>query len=177
MTNLAVPDNLSMADSILPSFDWEDAKKRKYLSYRLCGFSRMEAVKHASITLKKLQEWRRADTAFDEVEKLQAPDLRRQYAKEVMLLEYTRNLRLTLEKDTEILEKSLDDGRVMSKNDTEYLLKMRAYYTPAQLKALEELLTIKDDNGWKDFDEIIIARRRRGDQETQPYDEIPSFPT
>jgi len=70
-------------------------------------------------------------------------------AKDYVELEWLRNFRFVLEKDKRIITKSLGYGEIdpethkpyeMTREDQEYLLKMRGQYTVDQMKALEAIV-------------------------------------
>ena len=95
-----------------------------------------------------------------------------------------RNYRLVLEKDFRVLQSSLSkkitkdkDGNEhptpMAGQDFQYLLRMRAHYTPQQLQAIESLFgrgdTGETQTNWTDFvltmsrtkEEVKVETRRR----------------
>jgi hypothetical protein len=147
--------DLQKADSILPRFDWDDDRKRKYLSYRMCGFGREEAAKFCGLKRKAIYHWLANDVAFKEVEQRTLLDLKKTFSKESIALEFTRNLRLVLEKDTKVFTKALMEPDKMTKAEEKYLLKARSMYTPQQVQSLDS--TELSNMG---FDEIIFLARK-----------------
>ena len=73
---------LDIADSFLPNFDYDQDKKRLYLSYRLCGFSRDEAMELAEISRRTLYHWRQKDPDFDAIERKSLPELKHTFTRE-----------------------------------------------------------------------------------------------
>ena len=94
---------LNMADSILPRFDWDDPNKRAYLTYRMCGFGRDEAIKRTGISRSTVYHWRTTDAEFEKFEKTDLLTIRNQFAKSAIGLEFTRNLKLALDTEYKIL--------------------------------------------------------------------------
>lgn len=132
----------SIAGSFIP-FPFND-NKAIYLSYLACGLSPREALQLTGIH-KSTLSWYRTDPKFAETEN-KIPEIRKQLAKEYTQSEYYRNFRLVLEKDSRVLKRSLgmeldsyNKPIPMTSEDREYLLKLRAYYTPQHLAALESI--------------------------------------
>lgn len=134
----------SIARTIIPYY--RDDDKARYLGYRACAFTSREAMKLIEKTMSCLSNWR-TDPEFVALEQ-KLPEYRKELANEYCELEFSRNYRLVMEKDHQILKKSLepdkevltDDGSItipnMSKQENDYLLKMRGYYTPQQLSIM-----------------------------------------
>jgi hypothetical protein len=157
-TEVIEPDHPEhIAQSIIP-YNRDDAKAR-YLGLRASGFTIKEALSLIDTHKSTLSGWRREDEKFVELEN-DLPSLRKTLGLEYVALETLRNMRLVLEKDRRIIMQSLTDAP-LSNSDQQYLLKLRSYYTPQQLQALEALIG-NDTTGEKtnliDFTEIIARR-------------------
>jgi hypothetical protein len=61
---------------------------------------------------------------------------------------------MVLEKDHQVLRKALDKDEVLTKQEQEYLIKLRTMYTPAQLQILEAL--VRGDKGGFNFAEFVV---------------------
>jgi len=161
---------LARADAFLPRFDWDDDKKRKYLSFRLCGFSRQESQDHAGIARKTIYNWINTDESFKDIEHRNLVEIRSAFSKEVLTLEFTRNFRMALEKDARVLQRALEsDFKPLTRDESEYLAKIRSLYTPKALQELEGFF--KDaSNSDMGFDELILIARKynntNGNQES-----------
>lgn len=161
MTNSDLPvapdSPLDIADSILPAFVDADDKKRKYLAYRLCGFSRQEACDYVVLAPRTIRNWVNKDPNFKLIEETNLLTLRHQFSKQITLFEFTRNFKLSLDNDFDILDKfkrgGMDD---LTKAEREYFLKMRGMYTPQQFSVLEELFAGRAKP--EDFDWEMIVR-------------------
>lgn len=176
MTN-ATPESpqetLAQADSVLPRFDWDDDKKRGYLSYRLCGFGRDESCELAGtngtpISRATIYRWMENDSEFAAIEKTNLLELQQQFSKEVITLDFTRNFKLALDHDYQILKKAQlatqnpsNPDYFFSKEERNYLSKIRPLYTPQQFSALQALFKdFNPDTGWDEM--IFMARRTNG---------------
>ncbi len=161
ITNYLAPNTtLSQAEATVPRFDWQDEHKRAYLSYRLCGFSRAESTKAAGITVRTVRNWLRDDQSFYEIEHRDLLELRKEFAKEIVGLDFSRNIKIAMDLDYRILLEANDDTLrpLMTKEDRDYLVKIRPLYTPQQMKILEEMFT--DNTNDQGFDELILVARK-----------------
>lgn len=141
-----------------------DDDRSRYLGLRASGFTIREALGLLGKAKSTVSMWRRDET-FRNLEN-SIPELRKTLALEYVSLEFLRNLRLIMEKDYRVIKGSLtrktilgDDGKVhtiaQDSQDFQYLLKARAFYTPQQLQAIEQLFGRGDESGkefnWTDF--------------------------
>ncbi len=152
----------SIARTVIP-YNRDDDRAR-WLGYRACAFTSSEATQLVGKTKSCISNWR-ADPEFAALEK-RLPEFRKQLANEYCELEFTRNYRLVMAKDHQILKRSLDiiaesfiDGTgkrveipALSKQDQDYLLKMRAYYTPQQLNIMTAITKTANGTGDDVFD-------------------------
>jgi len=150
---------LAKADSFLPAFDYENDAKRRYLSYRLSGFSRAEALRYADVKRITLYKWKQNDEEFEAIDGKSLVELSAEFRREIISMEYTRNFRLALAKDEKILKKSMDSTAKLSDDEWDYLKKIRPLYSPQALKALESLYSDKSDTP-DSWDELLIIARR-----------------
>jgi len=159
-----------IAKSLIP-YNRDDARAR-YLGLRSSGFSIREALKLIGKAKSTLSFWR-LDPEFVALEE-RLPEFRKNLANEYAVLEFLRNFRLILEKDYRILRKSLErtttkDGKTIDVALTEfehqYLLKLRAFYTPQQLQVIEALAEgSSGDGGGFNFTEFILEATRTKDR-------------
>lgn len=159
MTN--IPDVVSQADSLLPLFDWDNDRKRVYLSYRLTGFGMREAAKLAGVVEKTIKNWRKADENFNKLDTEGLSEARHGYSSRAIGIEFTRNMRLILQRDFTILTRAVEDETQLTKEERQYLNRIRASYTPNQLEVMQRLLGEIKDNGVEDYDELIMIMRRK----------------
>ncbi len=131
---------VSIASALIP---WDrDDERALFFGYRASGLSVRESLQ----MIKRSKPWlslQRKDGKFVELEG-RIPEFRRELSKEYVEIEFFRNFRLVLEKDHRIIKKSLS-GEPLSKNEQEYLVKMRSQYTPAQIQILEAVVKGGED--------------------------------
>ena len=158
-------ETLAKADSVLPRFDWDDESKRKYLSYRLCGFSRREAKDFSGVSERTIYNWRQKDTEFESIEATNLLTLQRSFSEQVINLDFTRNFKLALELDSVILTKahkasSDPNAEQLTTTERTYLNKIRPLYTPQAYAALQDMFAGLDKiSGW---DEILAQKSPDG---------------
>ncbi len=154
-------DAEAIAQSFVP-YNRDDDRAR-YLGLRASGFKIKEALKLVGVAKSTLSFWRN-DAKFKECED-NLPHYRKQLAREYANLEFLRNYRLVLEKDYRILKKALgmyDEGedKTLSKQECDYLLKLRAAYGPQQLEAIQTIMKNYGDSGDFDFTKLVLERSR-----------------
>lgn len=144
-----------IAQSLLP-YNYDD-NRAKYLSYRASGFTTREALKMAGCAVSTVSMWRR-DPKFVELEN-SLPEISKKLRSEYTSLEFVRNFRMVMEKDYRVLRKALSK-ETMDKQEMDYLLKLRAFYTPQQLQIIEAVVQ-GDLNGtsmgWTEL--VLMARK------------------
>ena len=173
---LAEPQRLAMA--VLPEFDWDDTKKRTFISYRLTGFNTVESCEYTGIALRTVYRWRKEDALLEHIES-NINELRRQFSKEFVQMETMRNLRLVLAKDYEVLRKAahpkIDPAtnlpEQLTQEEYKYLLRIRQFYSPQNLQDITGLLNSQLGS----YDEVVLALRRSANDKAQPPYSIPAL--
>ena len=136
-----------------------DDDRSRYLGLRASGFTIREALALIDTAKSTLSHWRKDPKFLDLEERL--PEYKKELALEYVALETIRNFRLVLEKDRRVFQESLVkrtktieiDGKSvvvpvgMDSQDFQYLLKARAFYTPQQLQAIEQLFGHNGSSG------------------------------
>lgn len=165
MENKVLPvkanDPQQVAEQTLPYFD--DGKKSEYLSYRLCDFSEMQSIQLSKIHHKTVMRWREADPLFKSLDMNIDGALvkaRKELSINYLDIQYTRNFRLVMQKDFEVLFKSVTVPLTMTEMDKEYLMKIRAMYTPQQLAQIKMMLSGGDNKEPFDFTRLTLTIRR-----------------
>ncbi len=135
---------VSITSAIIPFVYSDD--RAKFLGYRACGMSIREALQLVGKSKPTLSFWRK-DPIFVETEN-RIPEYRKELSKEYVEIEFFRNFRLALEKDYRILTRALNPPKdaqgfeiPMTKQDHDYLIKMRSQYSPQQLQVLEVIIS------------------------------------
>ena len=156
----------AIAQSIIP-YPRDDSRAR-YLGLRASGFTIREALKLTGNAHSTLSLWRKNPQFVDIENRL--PEYQKTLSKEYANLEFLRNYRLVLEKDYRVLKHSLNpqyadvDGiKVeipLTKQEQEYLIKMRSHYTPQQLQIIESIVSGDGDKGEFDFTKFVLEASR-----------------
>jgi len=157
----AESDMAQTAASLLP-YLISDSRKAKYLSLRVCGFAVREACKYAKVSESAVRHWRKTDPTFHRLEVESLPQLRKEFAAEALGLYWVRNYRLILEKDGELLAKSLntdDEAEELTSQEWMYLRKIRGQYTPDQLMAIYRA-TNPEGPQITSFKDLVITLRQ-----------------
>ena len=145
-----------MAQALLP-FYFEGTKKANYLGYIVAGFSFTMACRLAKLHTKTVKNWRDSDPNFVELENKAKTELREQLSNSMLDIEFTRNFRLVLVKDFEILYKDAT-GQTLTEEERKYILLIRKFYTPQQFAIIKQLLSGGDKSGEAfDFTKTVIA--------------------
>ena len=157
------PSNVeAIAQSTIP-YNRDDDRAR-YLGLRASGFKIREALKLLGVHKSTLSFWRKNEV-FENCEN-RLPEYRKQLAKEYANLEFLRNYRLVLEKDYRVLKKSLkmydtdEEKKELTRDEHQYLLKLRSVYGPQQLEAIETVMRGYGDSGEFDFTKLVLERTR-----------------
>jgi len=129
---------VSIASTIVP---WDrDDERALYFGYRASGLSVRETL-HMIQRSKPWLSLQRRNPSFVDLEH-RIPEFRRELSKEYVEIEFFRNFRLVLEKDHQIIQKSLNlkKGDTLSRQEHEYLIKLRSQYSPTQIQILEAIV-------------------------------------
>jgi hypothetical protein len=145
-SNKELTETEKLVISMLP-FKTDNSKAR-YIGYRASGFTPREARQLVGVSPRSVRRWRQEDPDFVKAEN-NLVDLRKSLGVEYAHLEFLRNYRLILQKDFDVITKSLNPGKAgsMSKEDNQYLLKARGHYTPQQLEILQQLIGAAEKGG------------------------------
>jgi len=153
------PDNPEAIVKSIVEQNW-DSKKSRYIGYRASGFTIREAASLIKVGQRTVVRWRQEDSVFASMEE-QLPELRKRLGLEYANMEFLRNYRLLLEKDYNIIMKSMElkGEEALPVQDHQYLLKARGHYTPQQLECLKGM--IGDEAGRPlDFTKFILSISR-----------------
>ena len=153
----------SIASAVVPYFP-DDHRKSKYLSFRTTGFPFREACKLANISISTVRNWRATDEEFAKMDLTGISDLKSQLGMKYLDIEFTRNMRLALQKDLMVLMKSITKDDSLTQQKHQYLLKIRQFYTPQQLILIQELAKSGSGDGHFDFTKLVFEIRREREQ-------------
>jgi hypothetical protein len=151
-------DTRSIVEAALPYFT-DDTNKAKYLSYRLNYFSVLESCHLCGFHIKTIHRWRDADPIFRKLDVEDMGGLRKQLSAQFLDMEYTRNFRLLLAKDFKVILKSLGNDE-LSKNENDYLLRLRGHYSPQNLAMIKQLVGGGTIDKPFDFTKLTLTIRK-----------------
>jgi len=157
MTNEGELTTENIAKSLVPYYT-EGGKKASYLSYMVAGFSVMESCKLGKVHLKTVFRWRREDLDFAKIEEQCSTELRKRLADELIDIEFTRNFRLVLAKDFNILFKDAQN-LALTDREQQYLLVIRKFYTPQQFAMIKQIIGGGDTGEAFDFTKTVLTIR------------------
>jgi len=146
------PSNeLAIMESRIPDFDNED--KVKYLQYRAVGFNKKESAHLAEVLISDVNQWLKDDASFKDFERKNLRELQKVASKDIIELEFLRNVMMFARKDARIIQKSMqviidpgtkqaiDGMELLTDREWEYFKAIRKHYTPDQLLQLNKALT------------------------------------
>ena len=128
----------------------------KYLSYRACGFSIREACKLSGVHQNTVRRWREANPEFNRLDTVAVGELVDKFSHTYLGIEFTRNFRLVLRKDFEILIRSIANPASLSSADNQYLLKLRSHYSPEQFAIVRKLAEVGSLSEF-DFTKMVLS--------------------
>ncbi len=143
-----IPDDEDGSEALLSLIPLQtgDSRKAKYLSWRATGFSVREACVLTPCTHGTLMRWRKEDAEFAKFETEFLRTLQKGISKDIIYMEFSRNMRLAMFQDFKVLYKAAYDLDSLSKNEREHLKMIRRLYTPADLVVLEKAVAPEDAN-------------------------------
>ena len=153
-----------IAQALIPYYP-EDSRKSRYLSYRVCGFTLREARDLVGITESSIRRWRKEDAEFAKLDTSGLSQLKEQLSAKYINVEFTRNFHLVLQKDLKVLIKSIKEPIMLTSQENQYLLKLRAFYTPQQFAIIQQLVGEATGEGFN-FTELIFQIRREREEIT-----------
>jgi len=175
------PTIINQAESFLPTFTGHADKKRAYLSYRLTGFGIREAMKHAKVPERTLKDWRAKDAEFKRIESMELSQERKNFARELLGLDFTRNFKLVLSMDALLFQKAFaalvsPSSPQLTKEERAYLNNARKMYTPQQFDAIQNMMEQGVEEGVTTYEDIIQLRRRKISHGTSPTTQTQDSP-
>lgn len=160
-----------IAESLVP-YAASDVKKSRYLSYRATGFTITESAELTGITLHTVKVWRGHDPEFARLEGKDLSILRETVGKEFLKAEFTRNMRLCMGRDYEVLRKANLTSWLLTSDEKRYIEKVRPLYTPQQLMAFSGALS--GDGGGAAFNITQIIKEMHTHIEVKGVDNKPN---
>ena len=157
MTSEIVSQATQFLELISPDLD---ENQIEYLSWRVCGFGKSEALVYSHLEPRHLVEWS-DNPQFALLEEQALKDLQGKFADEVMALQQRKNTRLVSGIDSNIMQKAFLLGiSGLTPQEFDYVKHIRNQFNPD----VRRLLGDKEGEGRVDipasFDEMAILLRR-----------------
>jgi hypothetical protein len=152
----SLPEEVQGPLSIIPYVSQGSEKKAAYLAFRYAGFATRESFRLAGIRQRTVQLWRKTDPRFADLEAASYGPRRVELRRELQQIAFSRNLHLYLERDYTILLKARDSYEEMTKDEKEYLLKVRSMYTAQQQAVLDGMLSPSDQGNTFNLNQFIF---------------------
>lgn len=163
-----MPDNETetekIAEVMVPSY-LDDTKKSKYLRERIAGFNVRESMGRAGCSVRSVRRWREQDPEFNRLDTIGLIEARKELNTEYINIEFSRNFRMVLQKDFDILIKAMS-GKDLTAQEHQYLLKLRSHYTPQQLALIKQLVGEMESKEPFDFTRLTFTLRREREELT-----------
>lgn len=115
--------------------------KADYLSFRATGFPVRQALHLSDNSQSTLNRWRKDDPEFARVETEMLPELQASVSKDIISLEFLRNMKMAMRTDAKVLYKAANHLESLSPLEWAYLKKIRGMYSPSDLMAMTRALS------------------------------------
>ena len=159
----AMPElETQVAKSLLPiEFNSDTELKREYLSWRICGFSEIEAAQYSEVAKAQVLRWLLDDEGFRELDQVKMAKLRIDATEEVMAQEQIKTARRVQAIDSKVTHEALINGiEGLSPNEMDYLKLVRRQHNPKVREVLGLEVGEKMPDDWS---EVITIYRRSVD--------------
>ncbi len=167
-----------------------DERKMEYLAYRATGFPVLQAADLTGVKIETVRGWRRRDKFFRSVEETRLAELQTTVARDVVKLEFFRNMRLLTLIDARVVNKAVkhrDDSLLEDLTSREYdwLKNVRKHYDAGALMQLEKALNPESAStelkiivklGWGKEGEIVESEFNDESPGTAPSYEVAPAP-
>lgn len=129
-----------------------DERKMEYLAYRATGFPVRQAADLTGVKMDTVRGWRKRDKHFKNVEENRLAELQTTVARDVVKLEFFRNMRLLTLIDAKVVNKvvGVRDNELLEEltaREFEWLKTVRKHYDAGALMQLEKALNPEADSG------------------------------
>lgn len=122
-------------------------KKVAYLAYRSCGFTIGQSCELARCTPTSVHNWRKSDPVFRRWEQEELPNLQKNVGPDIIKFEFMRNMRMLLRSDMMLIAKGMSDLEHISPREYELFKNLRRFYQPAELLALDKIISPTKHSG------------------------------
>ncbi len=171
-----------------------DENKMEYLAYRATGFPVRQAADLTGVKMDTVRNWRKRDKHFKNIEENRLAELQTTVARDVVKLEFFRNMRLLTLIDARVVDKVVkhrDDKdpnaallEGLSAREFEWLKTVRKHYDAGALMQLEKALNPESVSteieivvrlGWGKEGEVVEAKFNESSGSAPSY-EVASAP-
>ena len=167
-----------------------DERKMEYLAYRATGFPVYQAADLTGVKIDTVRGWRRRDKFFKNIEETRLAELQTTVARDVVKLEFFRNMRLLTLIDARVINKVVKarDDRLLedlTAREFDWLKNVRKHYDANALMQLEKALNPESASdtleivvklGWGREGEIVEGSLVDESSGTAPSYEVASAP-
>lgn len=115
--------------------------KADYLGFRACGFPVRQALHLSDIAHATLTRWRRSDPEFARVETEELSQLQHDVSKDLIQLDFLRNMRMAMRVDAKVLYKAATHLEALSNREFKHLQRIRSMYSPSDLVTMTKALS------------------------------------
>jgi hypothetical protein len=140
---------------IMAGGERKSAEKADYLGFRAVGFTVRQACQLVPVSEATLRRWRRDDPVFADVETNRLSELQSTASKDILQLEFTRNMRMAMRTDAKVLFKAATQLEALTNREFKHLQRIRSFYSPQDLMAMTKALT-PEGEGPPDFASAVI---------------------
>lgn len=153
-----MPATITEVAELVPYFDDDNSQKRLYFSWRICGFSILEALQRVGIIREMYDAWMIGEPDFQTIE-AKIPELRKTAQEAVIQAEEDRNRRKLSEIDSKAFDTALDAGGIgrVDEQTFKYIQSVQGKYS----SKVREILGVSPDQSLPgSMDEMVILLRR-----------------
>jgi hypothetical protein len=115
--------------------------KAGYLGYRACGFPVRQALYLSDNSQATLKRWRKDDPEFTRVETEELGQLQASVSKDLIQLDFLRNMRMAMRTDAKILYKAVQTVDALTQREFKHLQRIRSMYSPSDLVTMTKALS------------------------------------
>lgn len=128
--------------SRIPNFS--DARKTEYLGYRGVGFSDQDACRLVGITAGLVNNWMDSDPLFKSWLQDKIIHLQRNVGKDILRLQFSRNMHLNLRLQYNILSKAAFDYASLTESELDMLKIYSRLYSPNDLLNMMKATSVEE---------------------------------
>ncbi len=114
--------------------------KADYLGFRACGFPVRQALHLSDNSHSTLTRWRRDDPEFARVETEELSQLQHDVSKDLIQLDFLRNMRMAMRTDAKVLYKAATHMEALSNREFKHLQRIRSMYSPSDLVTITKAI-------------------------------------